>query len=58
MTIFKRITGGGGTGRSKPAIKENRVLGYLLIIELVRTLTLESTTLGNICSFIVIWIML
>ena len=30
LTIFGRITGGGGAGRSKPAIKVNKVLGYLL----------------------------
>ena len=37
--------GGGGAGRSKHAIKENKVLGYLLINGLVRTQTLEPTPL-------------
>ena len=41
LTIFGRITGGGGAGRSKPAIKVNKVLVYLLINGLVRTQTLE-----------------
>ena len=39
MTVFGRITG-GGAGRSKPAIKVNKFLGYLLINGLVRTQTL------------------
>ena len=28
FTIFGRIAGGGGAGRSKPAIKVNKVLVY------------------------------
>ena len=46
LTIFGRITGGGGAGRSKPAIKVNKVLVYLLINGLVRTQTLEPTPFG------------
>ena len=46
ITIFGRITGGGGAGRSKHAIKENKVLGYSLINDLVRTKTLEPTPLS------------
>ena len=46
LTIFGRITGGGGAGRSKPAIKVNKVLVHLLINGLVRTQTLEPTPFG------------
>ena len=46
MTVFGRITGGGGAGRSKPAIKVNKVLVHLLINGLVRTQTLEPTPFG------------
>ena len=58
MTIFGRITGGGGAGSSKPAIKVNKVLVYLLINGLVSTQTLEPTPFGQICSFIAIRLML
>ena len=46
LTIFGRITGGGGAERSKPAIKVNKVLVHLLINGLVRTQTLEPTPFG------------
>ena len=38
--------GGGGAGRSKPAIKVNKVLVHLLINGLVRTQTLKPTPFG------------